>query len=320
MAITLNGTTGITTPALDTSGDVTFADNDKAIFGAGSDLQIYHDGSNSYIDDAGTGNLLIRGSAITRIQSYIGEDMVVAVTNGAVNLYHNNAEKLATTATGIDVTGVITTDGMTTSADINFGDNDKAIFGAGSDLKIYHDGSDSFITDTGAGNLQIWGGNFRLRSSDGSEAVIDGNSGGAVTLYHDNAAKLATTATGVTVTGTVAATAYTGDGSALTGVGGSTDFGAVGTYCAAFFLSENKAGSGLGRGTTHAGSGLTPGMLSTSNTDNGGTTNSGYDAGTKISIGKGSAAAKLSGTWRLMGESQIQVTNKNPWSLFVRIS
>jgi hypothetical protein len=47
MAITLNGTTGITTPALDTSGDVTFADNDKAIFGAGSDLQIYHNGSNS---------------------------------------------------------------------------------------------------------------------------------------------------------------------------------------------------------------------------------------------------------------------------------
>jgi hypothetical protein len=111
MAITLNGTTGITTPALDTSGDVTFADNDKAIFGAGSDLQIYHDGSNSYIDDAGTGDLLIRGSAITRIQSYIGEDMVVAVTNGAVNLYHNNAEKLATTATGISVTGDITSSG-----------------------------------------------------------------------------------------------------------------------------------------------------------------------------------------------------------------
>jgi hypothetical protein len=44
-----------------------------------------------------------------------------------------------------------------------------------------------------------------------------------LTLYYDNASKLATSATGVTVTGTVAATAYTGDGSALTGVGGSTD-------------------------------------------------------------------------------------------------
>jgi hypothetical protein len=52
---------------------------------------------------------------------------------------------------------------------------------------------------------------------------------GAVTLYYDNADKLATSATGVTVTGTVAATSYTGDGSSLTGVG-STTYGAVGTY------------------------------------------------------------------------------------------
>src|SRR5210317_116504 len=46
---------------LDTNGnDITFGDNDKAIFGAGSDLQIYHDGSNSYIDDQGTGALFLK--------------------------------------------------------------------------------------------------------------------------------------------------------------------------------------------------------------------------------------------------------------------
>jgi hypothetical protein len=96
--------------------------------------------------------------------------------------------------------------------DITFADSSKAIFGASSDLQIYHDGSDSFITDTGAGNLQIWGGNFRLRSSDGSEAVIDGNSGGAVTLYYDNAPKLATTSTGVDITGTLTSDGLTVDG------------------------------------------------------------------------------------------------------------
>ena len=93
-------------------GNVSFADNQKVTFGAGSDLQIYHDGSNSYIDDAGTGDLRLRGSAVTRIQSYAGEDMVVAVTNGAVNLYHNNAKKLETTATGIDVTGEVLADSL----------------------------------------------------------------------------------------------------------------------------------------------------------------------------------------------------------------
>jgi hypothetical protein len=150
--LTNDNTTGGTDIAVSAGDDITFtstsnaifADNAKAIFGAGSDLQIYHDGSNSYIDDAGTGNLLIRGSAITRLQSYAGEDMVVAVTNGAVNLYYDNAAKLATTSTGIDVTGNAT-----------FADNGKAIFGAGSDLQIYHDGSASYIAETGTGPLNI---------------------------------------------------------------------------------------------------------------------------------------------------------------------
>jgi hypothetical protein len=108
MAITLNGTTGITTPALDTSGDVTFADNDKAIFGAGSDLQIFHDGINSYIDDAGNGDMLIRGSArILLRKAGTTENMIHAEADSYVKLFYDNAEKLATTATGIDVTGTI---------------------------------------------------------------------------------------------------------------------------------------------------------------------------------------------------------------------
>ena len=49
-----------TLTGLTTTGDINFGDSDKAIFGAGSDLQIYHDGSNSYIDDVGTGSLYIK--------------------------------------------------------------------------------------------------------------------------------------------------------------------------------------------------------------------------------------------------------------------
>ena len=44
------------------SGDTLFADNEKAIFGAGSDLSIYHDGSGSFVDDQGTGGLILRGT------------------------------------------------------------------------------------------------------------------------------------------------------------------------------------------------------------------------------------------------------------------
>jgi hypothetical protein len=98
------------------SGDMTFGDNDKAIFGAGSDLQIYHDGSNSYINDAGTGSLLIQANGALDINKYTGENMARFFADGAAQLYFDNALKLATTFTGIDVTGTVTADGLTVDA------------------------------------------------------------------------------------------------------------------------------------------------------------------------------------------------------------
>jgi len=119
---------------LDTNGnDVSLGDNVKAKFGAGDDLQIYHNGANSYIHDGGTGNLYIRGSDSVRLQSATGEQGVLVTTDGAVTLYHDNGSKLATTSTGVDVTGravvdssncvtVVDNDG---SFDMNGGNNFK---------------------------------------------------------------------------------------------------------------------------------------------------------------------------------------------------
>ena len=89
------------------TGNVIHNDNVKALFGTGSDLQIYHDGSNSYVKDDGNGDLYLMGGAEVLIRSYDNENMIKAVRNGAVSLYHNNAAKLATTATGVTVTGAI---------------------------------------------------------------------------------------------------------------------------------------------------------------------------------------------------------------------
>ena len=110
MSITLNGTTGITTPALDTSGDVTFADNDKAVFGAGSDLQIYHiaDTGNLIQGQSTYGNIDIMSHS-TRILDNGSNVMADFSTSGSSSRLFNGADglKLATTATGIDVTGTI---------------------------------------------------------------------------------------------------------------------------------------------------------------------------------------------------------------------
>jgi len=94
------------------AADLKFKDNVKAVFGTGSDLQIYHDGSHSYIDDAGTGRLYIRGNGAVELQKYTGEKILEGNADGAVNVYYNNSLKLATTATGVDVTGTITADGI----------------------------------------------------------------------------------------------------------------------------------------------------------------------------------------------------------------
>jgi len=181
------------------SANLNLGDNDKAIFGAGDDLQIYHDGSNSYISELGTGDLRLGAVNIRIGDNTSGASYIYATQNAEVTLYHNNSPKLATTSTGIDVTGVITTDGMTTSADINFGDNDKAVFGAGSDLQIYHDGSNSYVKDAGTGSIVLEGQDLYLNSTVGT--YLRGVQGGAVTVFHNDAEKLATTSSGVDVSG-----------------------------------------------------------------------------------------------------------------------
>ena len=94
------------------TGDVAFGDSNKILMGAGSDLQLYHNGSASYITDQGTGNLVLGAADSIIFQNAAhNENMLVASQNGAVSLYHDNAIKLATTATGIDVTGAITVGG-----------------------------------------------------------------------------------------------------------------------------------------------------------------------------------------------------------------
>ena len=80
-------------------------DNDKIELGSNEDLKIYHDGSNSYIEDSGTGNLKIRTNGLNVMNAANSEIMIGAAENGAVDLYYNNSNKFQTTASGINVCG-----------------------------------------------------------------------------------------------------------------------------------------------------------------------------------------------------------------------
>ena len=386
-----SGGSGFTALTLDMSDagtasfnhDAKFADNGKAIFGAGSDLQIYHDGSFSYIKDTGVGDLRIQGSTNVQIwNDALDKQAANFNAGGGQTLYHNNSAKLATTSTGIQVTGNIAnasgdltldasgdiildadgadikfrdggagfltlsnnslnavftvgqqdedfivrgydgaslitaltldmSDGGTAifNHDIKLPDSGQALFGASSDLQIYHDGTHSYINDSGTGYLILKGNVVEIKGSN-NDMCASFSENGATQLYYDNATKLATSSSGVTVTGTVAATSYTGNGSNLTGVGGSTTAGDVGTYTTGrpanyttYTTGTTVAGSSLvvASGSAWYYSGGWQGVTS-------GGSNAAYSVGTT-----------RSGTWRLMsyagGGSTFGVTG-----LWVRIS
>jgi len=184
------------------SNDIKLLDNGKAKFGTGSDLEIFHNGSNSYITDAGQGKLILstNGTAVDVYDNTNGHTMAQFTNNAGVSLAYQGSTKIATTSTGVDVTGNAT-----------FADNGKAIFGASSDLQIYHDGSNSYIREFGAGDLKIQAINVQIENSSGVK-MFRGVSGGEAILYHNNALKLATTATGIDVTGTAVTDGLTVDG------------------------------------------------------------------------------------------------------------
>ena len=102
----LSATTGTFSGAVALNGGANFGDSDKAQFGAGNDLQIYHDGTHSRLVDSGTGDLKIQtdgtGVFLTKGAS---ETMGKFLTDGAVELYHDNSKKIETTSTGALITG-----------------------------------------------------------------------------------------------------------------------------------------------------------------------------------------------------------------------
>ena len=170
---------------IESDGSVTLVDNQKIKIGTGSDLQIYHDGSNSYVNDNGTGDLVLK-TAGAGVQMWGGGDVMFnAVKDGAVTLYYDNAVKLATTSTGIDVTGTATMDGLT----VNGTQNSKVVY--------FDDSSEAGsrqLQFTSSNNGQFWdinsqgtsgglGGELTLSTRSIDRLNID--TGGDISFYED---------------------------------------------------------------------------------------------------------------------------------------
>ena len=190
---TVAGSTGTFTGNVAVSGaNITLQDSgsssdDRIILGAGSDLNIFHDGSNSFITNTSSGGYLhIRSGSGINLQDDTGdENFIKCIDNGAVEIYHNNVKKLSTDSNGVKINS--------SSLYID-SDNEFVAVGAGDDLKIFHDGTNTNIRNQ-TGQLYIRSTDVRITNDGVTEHMAKFIENGAVELYHNNIKKLQTSTT-----------------------------------------------------------------------------------------------------------------------------
>ena len=237
MSLTIDGTNGIETNT----------DTGKIKVGTDDDLQIYHDGTDN------TSKIALSGKALQIIGGGSNNKVIFAAdTNNAALLYHNNSKKFETYSNGTLSTGNMKCTGSAYIGNQVDGHNGNStgqlFFGAGNDLKMYHDGSDSFIDhttgsgslvikcdSTGSAGIHLDSDYIKFRNEAQNETLLKAVNGGAVELYYDDSKKFNTTSSGINVesTGNTPVINFTGasnnevariDGDAISGTAGNLRF------------------------------------------------------------------------------------------------
>src|SRR5210317_526087 len=170
-----------------------------------------------YLDGAGSGAAVVDSFATFSVANARFADgsnsapSISFTSDTNTGIYRGGTDILKFVTAGTDAITIDASQDVTLAGNLSMGDNDILKLGAGGDLQIYHDGSHSIIKDAGTGNLQINAGNFNVNNVANTANIIVGNDGGEVNLYYNGSKKLATTATGIDVTGTASATTFSGD-------------------------------------------------------------------------------------------------------------
>ena len=217
MALTQIDDRGLKTP-------IDLLDNEKIRLGTGNDLELYHNGTHTYLNND-TGTLVLQSDALSITNNAGNSNRITSHSSGEVKLYYSDSAKLETTNTGVSVTGGITASaastfnedvvftGTTSGRDVVFdtslnqmraADNAKFTAGSSADLEVYHNGADSFI-DNYTGALFIRnnvstdnGGNIVIQAKVNEDGIIV-HDDGPVELFYDNNKKLETATQGIIV-------------------------------------------------------------------------------------------------------------------------
>ena len=243
--VTFDGATAGRDIVFDQSANaLTFADSAVASFGASGDFRIFHNGSDSILQDQGTGSLIVLSNLFHIKNAANNEDLAKFTEDAGCELFFNNVKKIETVSGGVDISGDLIIDGaaggtltlggssahtsklviadnsgssngnllveggdggdfftINSSGNVKFEDSKKALFGAGADLELFHDGSNSHIAETGTGSLLIKSDTVNLGANSG-EFYLRAFEDDGVYLRFDNSQKFFTHSLGVTVEST----------------------------------------------------------------------------------------------------------------------
>ena len=183
-----------TSVGITVTGNIDLGDNFSLNLGASQDLQIFHDGTNSYLKEAGTGNVIHEVTDATiEFKKGGSEHLAKFIPDGAVELYYDNSKKFETTSTGSQFQGTL------------FGaDNTIITLGSSNDFRLYHNGSNSYIDNGLTGTPLVFKANvYSFRNAADTEQVAYFQAGDRVELHYANAIKLRTESYGIQVFGTL---------------------------------------------------------------------------------------------------------------------
>jgi hypothetical protein len=169
--------TGITSVGGATGVD--FNDNVNSRWGTGNDLRIYHDASHSYVNNQGTGDLLIRGDDVKIQDAASGHNMGVFVEDGGVELYHNNVKKFETTSAGGTLTGTWTGAGKVLQV-VNVGVNADTTTSSSS---YVDSGLSATITPTSTSNKILLVTSFITGGSSGAKGKYQVRRNGSTAIW-----------------------------------------------------------------------------------------------------------------------------------------
>ena len=292
---------------------------------------------------ASTGDLTIAAGKLEVSGIVIGSaditEAELEILDGAtVSTTELNRVVGVTSAIQTQLDSKLATAGGTMTGDLKYNDTIQAKFGDSEDLKIFHDGSNSIIRDSGTGQISIETNDLEIKNAAGNETMIRALENGGVQLNFDNDTKLETVTGGVTISGTATADTFSGSGASLTNlpIPGAGEVGSFSYFTLFSKDSNTPTNTDIDIGSTIVVSTYESGNLHlAANFDDFSGSNGGAELGAYGFVNSASRAittssnakavrTTLTGTWRFIGKCAYRSTStpnaRSQSALAIRIS